>query len=165
MVRWEKPGILGESNPRQTGRIEGSVRAQTAVPGPSGPLSTTSVQVPSLLGGPEDNDAPTGPPSPAVGPKEPRSTRVSRAWNGLVPALVLLVVILVFIFQNLHKTRVSFLVFSGTLPLAFALLAAAAFGGLFVLTLGSIRMAQLRKVIRRSQKSGAHAHSAPGAQK
>jgi len=102
------------------------------------------------------------PPIPVAALKEPRSTRVSRAWNGLVPALVLLVFILVFIFQNLHKTRVSFLVFSGTLPLALALLAAAAFGGLFVLTLGSIRMVQLRKVIRRSQKSRAHSYSAPG---
>jgi uncharacterized integral membrane protein len=107
----------------------------------------------------------TGPPTPALVPKEPRSTRVSRAWNGLVPALVLLVFILIFIFQNLHKTRVSFLVFSGTLPLALALLAAAAFGGLFVLTLGSIRMVQLRKVIRRSQKSGSHARSASDVQK
>jgi uncharacterized integral membrane protein len=102
---------------------------------------------------------------PAVVPKEPRSTRVSRLWNGLVPALVLLAFILVFIFQNLHKTRVSFLVFSGTLPLALALLAAAAFGGLFVLTLGSIRMVQLRKVIRRSQKSGAHTLSGPNTPK
>jgi uncharacterized integral membrane protein len=138
------------------------VRTQAAVPGP---VSTTSVQVPSLSGRPEDDDVPAGPQSPAVVLKEPHSTWVSRAWNGLVPALVLLVVILVFIFQNLHKTRVSFLMFSGTLPLAFALLAAAAFGGLFVLTLGSIRMVQLRKVIRRSQKSGVHARSAPGAQK
>jgi len=138
------------------------VRAQAAVPEP---LPTTSAQVPSLSGRADDNNVPTGPPITAVVPKEPRSTRVSRAWNGLVPAVVLLVLILVFIFQNLHKTRVSFLMFSGTLPLAFALLAAAAFGGLFVLTLGSIRMVQLRKVIRRSQKSGVHDHSAPGAAK
>jgi uncharacterized integral membrane protein len=138
------------------------VRAQAAVPET---ISTASAQVPSLSGRPQDNNVPTGPPVRAVVPKEPRPTRVSRAWNGLVPALVLLVLILVFIFQNLHKTRVSFLVFSGTLPLALALLAAAAFGGLFVLTLGSIRMVQLRKVIRRSQKSGAHAHSAADAAK
>jgi len=69
---------------------------------------------------------------------------------------VVLAFILVFIFQNLHKTRVSFLFLSGTLPLAVALLAAAAFGGLFVLALGSIRMLQLKKVIRRSRPNRAH---------
>lgn len=138
------------------------MRAQAAMPGP---LSTTSAQVRSLSSGPEDNNVPAGLPTLAVVPKEPRSARVSQAWDGIVPALVLLVFILVFIFQNLHKTRVSPLVFSGTLPLALALLAAAAFGGLFVSTLGSIRMVQLRKVIQRSQKSGAPACSAPGAAK
>ena len=89
-------------------------------------------------------------------PKEPRSTRVSRAWNGVIPAFVLLALILVFIFQNLHKTRVSFVFLSATLPLAVALIAAAACGGLFVLALGSIRMVQLRKVIRRFQAKNTH---------
>jgi uncharacterized integral membrane protein len=98
-----------------------------------------------------------------VVPKEPRSTRVSRAWNGVIPALVVLAFILIFIFQNLHKTRVSFVFLSATLPLAVALIAAAACGGLFVLALGSIRMVQLRKVIRRSQRNDAHA--APGGPK
>jgi uncharacterized integral membrane protein len=114
-------------------------------------------EVPSLSGAPADNNVPAGQSAHGSLVKEPRSTRASRTWNGLVPTLVLFAFILVFIFQNLHKTRVSFLLFSGTLPLAVALLAAAAFGGLFVLALGSIRMVQLKKVIRRSQKSGAHA--------
>jgi uncharacterized integral membrane protein len=74
----------------------------------------------------------------------------------VVPALVLLAFILVFIFQNLHKTRVSFIALSGTLPLAIALLAAAGFGGLFVLALGSVRMVQLKKVIKRYQANDAH---------
>ena len=117
---------------------------------------TTGAQVPSLSDSPEDKNVPAGRPALGAAPKEPRSTRVSRAWNGVVPALVW-TFILVFIFQNLHKTRVSFLVFSGTLPLAVALLAAAGFGGLFVLALGSIRMVQLRKVIRRSQAKNQHA--------
>lgn len=79
------------------------------------------------------------------------STRASRAWARVLPVLVLLGVILLFIFQNLHKARVSFVTASGTLPLGLALLAAAAFGGLFVLALGSARIFQLRKVIRHNQ--------------
>ena len=148
------PKNLGASNPRRTGRIEGSVRTQTAV---SEIPPMTGAQVPSSPDRPEDKNVPAGRPAPPAVPKEPRSTRVSRAWNRVVPALVVLAFILVFIFQNLHRTRVSFLVLSGTLPLAVALLAAAAFGGLFVLALGSIRMVQLKKVIRRSRTNDAHA--------
>jgi len=136
------------------------VRAEAAIPEPP---PTTAAQVPSLSDGPEDQNLPTGRPAATAVPKEPRSTRVSRAWNGVIPALVVLALILTFIFQNLHKTRVSFVFLSATLPLAVALIAAAACGGLFVLALGSIRMVQLRKVIRRSQRNDAHA--APGGPK
>jgi uncharacterized integral membrane protein len=132
------------------------VRAQPEV---SEPSDRSGAQLPSLPDRPGYADVPTGQPTPLAVPKEPRSTRVSRAWNGVIPALVLLTLILVFIFQNLHKTRVSFLFLSGTLPLALALIAAAACGGLFVLALGSVRMVQLRKVIRRSQRTTAGAPS------
>ena len=133
------------------------MRVQAAI---SEPPLTTGPEVPSLSDGPEDTNLPTGRPATVAVAKEPRSTRVSRAWNGVIPALIVLAFILVFIFQNLHKTRVSFVFLSATLPLAVALIAAAACGGLFVLALGSIRMVQLRKVIRRSQRNDAHA--APG---
>ena len=79
------------------------------------------------------------------------STRASRAWRKILPAIILLVVLLVFVFQNLHRAKVSFLGLSGTLPLAVSLLAAAALGGLFVLALGSVRMLQLRRMIRRDR--------------
>ncbi|TAN22565.1 MAG: hypothetical protein EPN30_08375 [Actinomycetota bacterium] len=75
------------------------------------------------------------------------STRASRAWTRILPALLLLAVILVFVFQNLDNTRITFITFSGTVPAALALIVAAALGGLFVLTIGSIRIIQLRKVL------------------
>jgi uncharacterized integral membrane protein len=80
------------------------------------------------------------------------STRASRTWVKVLPALILLAVLLLFVFQNLDKTKVSFLTASGSVPLALALLAAAALGGLSVLALGSIRILQLRKVIHRSHR-------------
>ena len=79
------------------------------------------------------------------------STRASRAWTRLLPALGLLVILLVFVLQNLHRAEVHFLGWSGTLPLAIALLAAAAIGALFVLAIGSIRIVQLRRIIRRER--------------
>src|SRR5690242_5861958 len=79
------------------------------------------------------------------------STRAGRAWGRLLPALFLLAILLVFILQNLHRAKVSFLGVSGTMPLAVALLAAAVIGALFVLAVGSVRIVQLRRVIRRER--------------
>jgi uncharacterized integral membrane protein len=82
------------------------------------------------------------------------STRAGRAWVKVLPAVIVLAVILLFVFQNSENAKVTFVTASGRLPLAVALLAAAALGGLFVLALGSIRIIQLRKVIRRSGPTG-----------
>jgi uncharacterized integral membrane protein len=93
---------------------------------------------------------------PSVTPKRVGATRASRAWVKVLPALFVLAVILLFIFQNSHSVKVSFATASGRLPLAVALLAAAALGGVLVLALGSIRILQLRRLIHRSRRSDAH---------
>ncbi|NNN00873.1 MAG: LapA family protein [Acidimicrobiaceae bacterium] len=77
------------------------------------------------------------------------STRTSRAWIRLLPALVVLVVILVFVFQNPKDVKVSLFTFSGTLPLSVALLGAVVLGALMTLALGSIRIFQLRRQVHR----------------
>ena len=82
------------------------------------------------------------------------STRASRAWVGILPTLVLLAIILIFVFQNLGDTKITFVAWSGMVPLALALFVAAALGGLLVLALGSIRIVQLRKVIHSYKNSG-----------
>jgi uncharacterized integral membrane protein len=99
-------------------------------------------------------------PSSPDGSEKLHATRAGRAWSRVLPALLLLGVILLFVFQNLQQARVSFVTESGRLPLGLALLAAAAFGALFVLALGSTRIMQLRKIIRRSRM--AHSASARG---
>ena len=88
------------------------------------------------------------------------ATRAGRAWVRVLPALVVLAVILVFIFQNSQSAKVSFVTASGRLPLAVALLGAAALGALFVLALGSIRILQLRRLVHRrsSLRTQAHHH-------
>lgn len=82
------------------------------------------------------------------------ATRASRAWMRVLPAVVILAVTLVFVLQNSRSAKVAFLGASGRLPLGVALLAAAALGGLLVLALGSIRIAQLRRIIHRSPGAG-----------
>jgi uncharacterized integral membrane protein len=62
--------------------------------------------------------------------------------------MVALVIMLVFIVQNLRETTVSILGFSGGAPLGLALVAAALLGGITVFALGSVRIVQLRKLAR-----------------
>jgi uncharacterized integral membrane protein len=88
--------------------------------------------------------APT-PPRPPTGVPP---TRAGRLWVGLILALIFLIVILVFIFQNLHNVKISFFTASGSFPLALIVLLAAVLGVLIVLCLGSIRIMQLRRTVR-----------------
>ena len=102
----------------------------------------------------------TGPPRPtrhaggargvseATSSKLSPSTRAGRAWIRVLPGLVLFAITLTFVLQNLRSAKVTFFAASGTLPVALALLAAAALGALLVLVLGSVRIMQLRKLLR-----------------
>jgi len=83
-----------------------------------------------------------------------KQTRLSGAWTALVIGIVILVVILVFILQNLQSVEVHFLFLQGQLPLAVALLFAMILGAVVVLAFGAGRILQLRLVARRSRHKG-----------
>ena len=69
-------------------------------------------------------------------------------WVALIPGMLALAVMLLFVFQNLQDTEVSFFGLSGPAPLGLALVAAALLGGLVVFGFGSVRIMQLRKAAR-----------------
>ncbi len=102
---------------------------------------------------PSNQDAEGGEPFPGE-----RQTRLSGAWTALVVGVVVLVVILVFILQNLQSVEVHFLVFQGHLPLAVALLFAMVLGAVVVLAFGAGRILQLRLVARRARRQGPQAN-------
>lgn len=104
---------------------------------------------------PKSQETETGPPLPGE-----RQTRLSGAWTALVIGIVILVVILVFILQNLKSVEVHFLFFEGQLPLAVALLFAMVLGAVVVLAFGAGRILQLRRVARRARRQD-KAASAP----
>lgn len=81
-----------------------------------------------------------------------RRTRLSGAWTALVVGIVALILILVFILQNLQSVELSFLAFHGRLPLAVALLFAVILGAVIVLAFGAARITQLRMVARNSRR-------------
>ena len=101
---------------------------------------------------PPRNDPLPNPVQPGTSTVSPRAAepgdRSRHLWLGLIPAMIALVIMLVFIFQNLRETTVSFLGFSGAAPLGLALVAAALLGGVIVFGLGSVRIVQLRKLSR-----------------
>ncbi len=102
------------------------------------------------------SDSPSPPevqPEPKPYPGE-QHTRLSGAWTALVMGIVALVLILVFILQNLQSVELSFLGFHGHLPLAVALLFAVILGATIVLAFGGARITQLRMVARAARRRG-----------
>jgi uncharacterized integral membrane protein len=95
--------------------------------------------------------APETPPVPAdPGPSVTRASRISGVWIAVIVATILLVFLLVFILQNLTTVTVSFLGFSGNLPLGVALLFGAIVGALLVTLVGAARILQLRRRVHRA---------------
>ena len=98
-------------------------------------------------------------PAPGPGPVAPQQ-KSSVAWLPLVSVTALVVVVLVFILQNLKTVRVSFFTADWRIPLALDLLLAAVLGGLMVLALISLRNFQRRRSARRQARG---APNQPGA--
>lgn len=107
--------------------------------------------------GEQESDQPTAQVEPAEEQTAPatrhKRTRTSVAWVSAIVALVLLVFLLIFILQNMESTTVDFLGFSGSLPLAVAMLFSAIAGAGLVALLGTARMLQLRKAARANRKA------------
>lgn len=93
--------------------------------------------------------SPTSHTTPPDGPS--RLTRASAAWVATAATLLLLVMLVVFILQNPRRVEVSYLGFTGSLPLGVALLLAAVGGGVLVAIAGVARVTPLRMMARRTR--------------
>lgn len=107
--------------------------------------------------------APTAPtttaaPTPAgATPSRLGGTRTASTWAALATGLFFLIVVLVFILQNLRDVRAHFFWATWTIPLAVDLLLAAVLGALVMFTAGSLRILQLRRTARSaSPRRGRH---------
>jgi uncharacterized integral membrane protein len=74
-------------------------------------------------------------------------------WVRTLPALLALVVVLIVVAQNRSEVTMRFFDASLKLPLSVALLGAMVLGALVVLTLGSARVVQLRRRVRKQSRS------------
>lgn len=77
-----------------------------------------------------------------------RRSRFGGIWVGLIVAAAILILLLVFILQNLQSVQVDFLWMSGRAPVAVAILLGGAAGVLLVAVPGTVRILQLRKNVR-----------------
>ncbi|KOX31130.1 hypothetical protein ADK67_09275 [Saccharothrix sp. NRRL B-16348] len=78
-----------------------------------------------------------------------KPTRISGTWVAVLASIVVLIVLLVFILQNLADATIHFLGAAGTLPLGVALLFAAIAGAILVALVGAARIMQLRRQAKR----------------
>lgn len=77
-------------------------------------------------------------------------TRSGGLWVGLIVAAIVLVLLLVFILQNLQSVQINLLGFDGHLPLAVAILLGVAAGAVLIAVPGTVRILQLRRNVRRA---------------
>ncbi len=110
-------------------------------------MSTTPEPVP--------NEPVTVPPVDAkparTAPKKIKSTRVGTAWSGLVIGIFVLVLLLIFILQNLQSVHVSLLFWDFSLPLGVGALLAAIAGALVMALVGGVRILQIRRAAKKMQ--------------
>lgn len=99
-------------------------------------------------------EASTEPAPVASQPAGSRVTRVGAVWVATASSLALLILLIVFILQNQTKVELSFLGFSGDVPVGVAMLIAAVFGGSLVAISGGARVIQLRRNLRRMKRRG-----------
>jgi uncharacterized integral membrane protein len=100
--------------------------------------------------GPVEKDPPTGPVHTTAGDPVVTRTRTGGLYAGLILSALVLVVLLVFILQNLDPVRIQFLGLAGQLPIGVALLLAAVAGLLLVAIPGGLRILQLRRAAQRA---------------
>lgn len=85
-------------------------------------------------------------PTPPV--RKIKRTRVSAAWMALIVGLVVLIILLIFILQNLDSVPINILFWEFSLPLGVAVLLAAIMGAVIMAIVGGVRILQIRKVAK-----------------
>ncbi|MET8654237.1 MULTISPECIES: LapA family protein [Nocardia] len=98
---------------------------------------------------PGSESTPPQQPVPAASTRKSTGSRTGRAWDGLVVGIVILVVLLIFILQNLETIQVSLFFWDFGLPTGVAVLLSALGGALVMALVGGARIIQLRRVAKR----------------
>lgn len=117
-------------------------------PLPLDPMSDPAV--PSPVEDPVLDTKPALPPPDAAG----KFTRAGALWTALAIGFLVLILLLVFILQNMDRAPVSLFGWSWSLPVGISLLLAAVAGGLLTFLVGTARILQLRRAAKKNLKAG-----------
>ncbi len=101
------------------------------------------------IDGLEEKTESTSPTEREVGVSN--KTNTSTAWFMVVSFVVLLVLLLVFILQNLQDVTINLFGFHWNIPLGISLLLTAVLGGFLVALFGTARIVQLRHRARQNK--------------
>ena len=114
---------------------------------------------------PRDPNLEPLPPEPAAEPpghaktvvlsdEAGRFTRAGALWTALIVGFLVLILLLVFILQNMATTTVHLFGWAWGLPIGVALLLGAVAGGLLTFLVGTARMLQLRRAAKKNLRAG-----------
>lgn len=81
-------------------------------------------------------------------------TRAGALWVALTGGFLVLILLLIFITQNMAPATFAFLGWRWTLPGGVAMLVAAIGGGLLTIAVGTVRMVQLRRAAKKNLTAG-----------
>lgn len=130
---------------------DGKYADSSAVPAPRDDSAPSPIPAP-------DSDDYTAPDPEAVrdtrrpsgkSPEGIAHTKAAATWTGLVVGALVLVILLVFILQNLDAVPVNIFVWTFELPLGVSLLLAAIAGALVMALAGGVRILQIRRAAKR----------------
>ncbi|EME16029.1 lipopolysaccharide assembly protein LapA domain-containing protein [Rhodococcus triatomae] len=124
-----------------------------------GPERDSTTDPNADLGGPPPAEPPV-PPNPVSGPDAEAvrrhtsmgHTKAAATWTGLVIGVLVLIVLLVFILQNLDSVSLNLFWWEFSVPLGIGLLLAAIAGALVMALAGGVRIVQIRRLAKRATK-------------
>ena len=133
------------AQPTTDAQAGASTPGTTSAPAPATTSAPTRTSTPSRSRGTRHDDAAADPL---------RGSKASGVYAAVAALGVVLVLLIIFIAQNTQKTTVNFLVWSGhNVPVAVALLVAAAAGLFLAIVASSVRILQLRRRVKRERRA------------
>lgn len=122
---------------------------------PAGEKISPGVPVPGKDTTSVVNQPATKKPEPKSTPKpRKKSSVVGFTWIFAFLGLMLLIFLLVFVLQNLQRVEMTIFTWTTSYPLGVGLLLAAIAGALIMALIGSVRIIQLRRTVKKLENGG-----------
>jgi uncharacterized integral membrane protein len=116
-------------------------------------MSSDPQEPPKPIEEPRHTPAGTKGTKPATSLPPVPFTRTAALWWALIVGSLTLIVLLIFIAQNLNETTIHFLGWKWNAPVGIAFLVAAICGSLITVMTGAARMVQLRRAAKKHMRT------------